>query len=92
MSLSTKLARMFVGAAAVAVIASSAAAAPAADARSAERIKAHVTFLADDLLQGREAGSPGFDIAAAYVASQLAQLGVKPGAADGSYFQPVPMM
>lgn len=92
MSLSTKLARMFVGAAAVAVTAGSASAAPAPDARSAERIKAHVTFLADDLLQGREAGSPGFDIAAAYVASQLAQLGVKPGAVGGSYFQPVPMM
>lgn len=60
--------------------------------RSAERVKAHVTFLASDLLQGREAGTPGFDIAANYVASQLAQLGVKPGAADGSYFQSVPMV
>lgn len=46
---------------------------PARDARAAERIKAHITFLADDLLQGRETGTPGFDIAAAYVASQLAQ-------------------
>ena len=59
--------------------------------RSAERIKAHVAFLADDLMQGREAGSAGHAIAANYVASQLAQIGVKPGAADGSYFQPVPM-
>ena len=61
------------------------------DAASAERIKAHMTFLADDLLEGREAGTRGFDIAAAYVASQLAQIGVKPGAADGTFFQPVPM-
>lgn len=59
--------------------------------RSAERIKAHVAFLADDLMQGREAGSVGHALAANYVASQLAQIGVKPGAADGSYFQPVPM-
>ncbi|WP_332773160.1 M28 family metallopeptidase [Phenylobacterium sp.] len=59
--------------------------------RSAERIKAHVAFLADDLMQGREAGSTGHAIAANYVASQLAQIGVKPGAAGGSYFQSVPM-
>lgn len=74
-------------------VAALAAAAPAlAQSRAeADRIKAHVTFLASDLLQGRESGSPGFDIAASYVASQLAQLGVKPGAANGSYFQPVPM-
>lgn len=91
MSLSTKLARMFASAGVVAMLAASASAAPAPDARSAERIKAHITFLADDLLQGRETGTPGFDIAAAYVASQLAQIGVKPGAADGSYFQSVPM-
>jgi Zn-dependent M28 family amino/carboxypeptidase len=84
-----KLARIAAGVGAVALLATSAAAAP--DGRSAERIKAHVAFLADDLLQGREAGTPGFDIAAAYVASQLAQLGVQPGAADGSYFQAVPM-
>lgn len=89
MSLSRILAQMCAGVGAVALLATSAAAAP--DAGSAERIKAHVAFLADDLLQGREAGTPGFDIAAAYVASQLAQLGVKPGAADSSYFQAVPM-
>ncbi len=81
--------RMFVLGAAAAL----AAAAPAfaQSEAEAERIKAHVTFLANDLLQGRESGSPGFDIAAAYVASQLAQLGVKPAGANGSYFQPVPM-
>lgn len=89
MSLSKNLARALACAVSLAVLATTANAQP--DARSADRIKAHVTFLADDLLQGREAGTPGFDIAAAYVASQLAQMGVKPGAADGSYFQRVPM-
>ena len=43
---------------------------------SAERLRAHVTFLADDLLEGREAGTRGYDIAAKYVASQFALLGV----------------
>ena len=59
---------------------------------SAERIKAHVTFLADDLLEGREAGTRGHEIAARYIASQFALLGVKPGGADGSYFQTVDLL
>lgn len=60
--------------------------------KSADNIRAHVTFLASDLLQGREAGSPGYDIAAAYAASQMAQLGLKPGGDKGTYFQHVPMV
>jgi len=65
---------------------------PADAQMSAERVKAHITFLASDLLQGREAGSPGYDIAANYVASQFAQLGLKPAGANGGYFQPVPLI
>ena len=59
---------------------------------SAEHVRAHIAFLASDLLEGREAGSPGFDIAANYVASQFAQLGLKPMGVGGSYFQPVPLI
>jgi hypothetical protein len=81
------------GLAATVLIVSPASAQPAADVqRSAENVRAHVEFLASDLLQGREAGSPGYDIAAAYVASQFAQLGLKPAGRDGSYFQPVPLV
>ncbi|MGR4865801.1 M20/M25/M40 family metallo-hydrolase [Caulobacter sp. LARHSG274] len=54
-------------------------------------IKAHMTFLADDLLEGREAGTRGYDIAANYVASQYAQLGVKPAGDGGGYLQQVPL-
>ena len=54
-------------------------------------IKAHMTFLADDLMEGREAGTRGYDIAANYVASQYAQLGVKPAGDKGSYLQQVPL-
>ncbi|MDB5668848.1 MAG: family metallo-hydrolase [Alphaproteobacteria bacterium] len=50
--------------------------------------RSHVMFLADDLLGGRDAGSPGHEIAARYVASQFASLGVLPGN-DGSWFQQV---
>jgi hypothetical protein len=59
---------------------------------SAERIRAHVTFLADDLLEGRETGTRGHEIAAGYIASQFALLGVKPGGQDGSYFQTVGLL
>ncbi len=56
---------------------------------SADRFKAHVAFLADDLLEGREAGTRGHEIAARYVAAQFALLGVKPAAPDGTYFEQV---
>lgn len=45
---------------------------------SAERVKAHVAFLSDDLLEGRETGARGHEIAARYVAQQFAALGLKP--------------
>ena len=59
---------------------------------SPEAIRAHMTFLADDAMEGREAGTRGYDIAANYVAAQYALLGVKPGAAGGSYLQRVPLL
>jgi Zn-dependent M28 family amino/carboxypeptidase len=69
------------------------AAVPAAALPGTEdAIRAHVAFLADDLLEGRLAGSRGHDIAARYVASQLAQIGVKPGGVDGSWYQDVPLV
>ncbi len=58
---------------------------------SAEDIEGHMRFLADDALQGREAGTEGYDAAAAYVAATLEDLGVAPAGTDGSYFQTVPL-
>ena len=76
-----------------AMLASAAAAQPTADlARSADNVRAHMTFLASDLLKGREAGTEGYDIAAAYVAAQFQQLGLKPAGDQGSYFQAVPLV
>lgn len=63
-------------------------AAATADA-SAARIRAHVEFLADDLLEGRAAGSKGYDVAARYVAAQFRLLGLEPGGADGGWLQPI---
>jgi hypothetical protein len=56
---------------------------------SPERFRSHVEFLADDLLEGRETGTRGYDIAARYVASQFRAYGLEPGGHDGSWFQPV---
>src|SRR4051794_35819619 len=71
-----------------------AAAAPAQRAAgptfSADRFKAHVAFLADDRLEGRDTGSRGHEIAATYVASQFMALGLKPGGEGGGWFQWVP--
>ncbi len=47
-----------------------------------------VKYLASDQLQGRNTGSLGFDKAAAYVAEQFQQAGLKPAGTNG-YFQPV---
>ncbi len=53
-------------------------------------IQAHVRFLADSLLQGRAPGTPGYDIAARYVATELEGMGLHPGV-SGTWFQPVPL-
>lgn len=59
---------------------------------SAEAIRTHVAFLADDLLEGRATGSRGYDIAARYVATQMALMGLKPAGADGDWLQPVSLL
>jgi hypothetical protein len=62
---------------------------PVVDAKSdAERWWAHIAYLADDSLQGRETGSEGHHKAADYVADQFKKAGLKPGGTNG-YFQPV---
>ena len=65
--------------------------ATAAETPSAHRVRAHVEFLADDLLEGRGTGSRGHEIAAAYVASQFRSMGLEPGGENGSWYQWVPM-
>jgi hypothetical protein len=55
---------------------------------SPNAFRAHVAYLADDRLEGRAAGSRGYELAAQYVAAQYESLGLQPGAA-GNWFQPV---
>jgi Zn-dependent M28 family amino/carboxypeptidase len=55
----------------------------------AERIRAHVKFLSDDLLEGRGPGTRGGDLAANYIATQFALLGLKPAGDQGTFLQRV---
>lgn len=52
-------------------------------------IKAHIDFLASDVLEGREAGTRGYDVAAAYVATQFEAAGAAPAGDNGTYLQQV---
>ena len=54
-----------------------------------EKIRAHVRFLADDLLEGRGPGTRGGELAAQYIATQFALYGLKPGGDNGTYLQQV---
>ncbi|MDP8914069.1 MAG: M28 family metallopeptidase [Pseudomonadota bacterium] len=56
-----------------------------------EPFRAHVAFLADDLLEGRDAATRGYDIAAKYVATRFEALGLKP-ATTGGWYQTVPFV
>ncbi|MBF9236275.1 M20/M25/M40 family metallo-hydrolase [Hymenobacter sp. BT683] len=52
-------------------------------------IKAHIAYLADDRLQGRQAGTPGYQMAVDYVTKQLKSLGVQPAGEGGTYVQKI---
>ena len=55
---------------------------------SVDRLKDHIDFLASDLLEGRDSGEPGLEVAAAYLAREFAARGMKPAGDGGrSYFQ-----
>jgi hypothetical protein len=52
---------------------------------TAQAIAAHMGFLADDALQGREPGTPGFEVAAEYARAQFNAAGLQ------TLMQPVPL-
>src|SRR5436189_2658120 len=61
----------------------------AADEIDGERLHGDVAFLADDMLEGRGTGTRGYDLAARYVASRFATLGLAPSGEGSSYLQQV---
>lgn len=56
----------------------------------APRIRAHLAFLADDMMMGRAPGTRGGALAARYIASQLLRAGVQQ--VRDSYYQTVPLV
>lgn len=64
----------------------------ATDAPALRQLEADVAFLADDLLEGRAAGTRGYDLAALYVANRYRGIGLSPAGDDGGWFQAVPLL
>jgi hypothetical protein len=56
-----------------------------------EAIRAHMNFLADDLLEGRGTNSRGYEIAARYMATEFESMGLTPAGDSGTYLQNVPL-
>ena len=57
-----------------------------------ESLRTWLTYLASDELEGRATFSEGLGLAAAYIADQLKEAGVKPGGDRGTYFQRVEVL
>lgn len=60
--------------------------AAALDQIAASSLQGHLSFLASDLLEGRDTPSRGLDLAAEYIASQFRRAGLEP-LGDEGYFQ-----
>ena len=56
-------------------------------AERAERWWGDVAVLADDKMEGRLTGTPGYQRAADYVVSQARAIGLQPAGDNGSFFQ-----
>src|SRR5437879_7273569 len=61
------------------------------DSIQARRLKADLTFLASDALEGRRSLERGSEVAIQWIASQFAADGLKPANGE-SYLQPVPLI
>jgi hypothetical protein len=81
--------RWALAATALVAVAAFGARSPAEDLSPAlARLRADVTFLADDAREGRGPGTPGIDAAADYIATVFKEAGLKPPAGGNGYFQP----
>ncbi len=60
----------------------------AAKKTSKRAVRKDVTYLASDECEGRGVETEGIQKAAAYIAAEFAEAGLKPGGVGGTYFQP----
>lgn len=68
------------------------AAGPAEQEISDAAIRAHIQMLASDLFEGRAPGSRGGELAAEYLATTMAAMGLEPAGDTGTFFQEVPIV
>ena len=59
---------------------------------SEHSLRAHIRFLADDLLEGRGPGSRGDALTQRYLASEFQSLGLEPAGEKGTWFQEFPLV
>ncbi len=83
--------RQFLAVLAVAGLARVASGQGGPDSISAKRLRADLTFLASDSLEGRLSLQRGSEAAAQWVASEFAKAGLVPAAGD-SFFQQIPLI
>jgi hypothetical protein len=65
--------------------------APGVDSIRASDLRADLTFLASDALEGRMSLERGSEVAIQWIAAEFGKAGLKP-LVDGSYLQPVPLV
>ena len=58
-----------------------------ADKAVIQQLKSHISYLADDKLEGRRAGTQGEHLASAYISSQFASAGLQPKGDNNSWLQ-----
>ena len=77
------------------------AAAPAAPQHTAigqlpmidvDALTGHTKTLSSDAYEGRAPGTKGEELSVSYIADQFRRVGLKPGNADGTYYQKVPLV
>lgn len=60
------------------------------DSINTAHCRSWLTYLAADELRGRATGTPGYKLAAEFVAERFKEAGLKPVGDDGTYFQKIP--
>ncbi len=65
---------------------------PAENEINAASLTAHLKMLSSDAFEGRAPATRGGALAAEYLATQLASLGIEPAAGNGSFYQEVPIV
>src|SRR5215211_5893060 len=54
---------------------------------AADQLRAYLTFIASDEMEGRDTPSRGLDTTAKFLATELARWGLKPAGDGGTFFQ-----